>query len=69
MSFVEIRIERNIIFLNTDPGTLVQSLVSNLNFVSYFRHLDCYHTLDEKSAAQARVQGYVVRELEEKVRR
>ncbi|XP_057296060.1 forkhead box protein P1-like isoform X2 [Hydractinia symbiolongicarpus] len=33
----------------------------------FVRHLDCYHTLDEKSAAQARVQGYVVRELEEKL--
>lgn len=33
----------------------------------FIRHLDHYHQLDEKSAAQARVQGYVVREFEEKV--
>ncbi|XP_065673719.1 forkhead box protein P2 isoform X9 [Hydra vulgaris] len=33
----------------------------------FIRHLDSYHVLDEKGAAQARVQGYVVRELEEKL--
>ena len=40
---------------------------STVMLLYIFRHLDCFHALDEKGAAQARVQGYVVRELEEKV--
>ena len=46
-------------------SSLNKGIIKCSSFI--IRHLDSYHVLDEKGAAQARVQGYVVRELEEKV--
>ena len=46
-----------------------ENLFLTIVYLSTFsRHLDQTHSLDEKTAAQARVQGYAVKELEERVR-